>query len=165
MSTVYIALGSNLEPRRQYMQQAVLHMQQIGKVLNVAPLYESEPYGFTEQPRFLNSAVCLETDWQPLPLLNRLKQIETTVGRITRQRWGPREIDLDIIFYDDLVLQTEHLTIPHPDYRNRCFVLQPLADIAPEFVPPDATQPLQELARECRKTNHLTHIQSNWVAV
>ncbi len=165
MTTVLIALGSNLEPRQHYLQQAVQAIHQLGSVTQVAPLYETLPYGNTHQPRFFNSALALETTLSPHPLLQQLKAIEQQLGRRHRERWGPREIDLDIIFYGQLQLHTPELTIPHPDYRNRCFVLQPLADIAPTFVPPDADQPLAELARPCAWSKDIQQIQQNWVAV
>ncbi len=165
MSIALIALGSNLEPRLHFMQQAVLHIHQVGRVLRVAPLYESIPYGITDQPLFLNSALSLETSLEPHRLLAELKSIERRVGRIPRQRWGPREIDLDIIFYDLTVLKSQTLTIPHPDYRNRCFVLIPLADIDPDFVPPGDTHSLSDLAKQCTGSKDITYIQRNWVSV
>ncbi len=163
MKRAYIALGSNLEPRRLHLQQAVQAIQQWGSIIQVAPLYETLPYGPIAQPDFLNSALVLETHLPPLVLLRTLKTIEKQVGRQPRKRWGPREIDLDIIFYDHLQFKSPELTIPHPDYPNRCFVLQPLADIAPTFIPPDAQQPLAVLARRCSQRQDIQMIQQNWV--
>jgi len=104
--------------------------------LNESPVYETEPWGYADQPPFLNMALCAATDLSPRDLLGRLKDIEATLGRIPSFRNGPRLIDLDILFYDDLVLDTPALVIPHPRLHERAFVLIPLAEIAPGLVHP-----------------------------
>ncbi len=162
MTAAYIALGSNLEPREYYMQQAVRQLGNLGKILKIGRLYESDPYGLTEQPAFLNSAVILETDVPPRELLPALKAIEQRLGRRKRQRWGPREIDLDIIFYGDMVVQDENLHIPHYDYRNRRFVLQPLADLEPDFIAPDSGRPLRQILQDCPDQTRLMLYKTEW---
>lgn len=162
MSAVYIALGSNLEPREYYLRQAVGQLGKLGKIMKVSRLYESDPYGVTEQPAFLNSALILKTGLPPRQLLPALKAIEQQVGRRKRQRWGPREIDLDIIFYGDLVVREENLHIPHYDYRNRRFVLQPLAELEPNFIAPDTGQPLQQALQECPDQTRLRLYKTDW---
>lgn len=162
MAAVFLALGSNLEPREYYMRQAVCRLGNLGKILKVSRLYESDPYGVTEQPAFLNSALILETAFPPRELLPALKTIEQQLGRRKRERWGPREIDLDIIFYGELVVQEKNLHIPHYDYRNRRFVLQPLADLEPEFIAPDTGQTLRQALQDCPDRSRLTLYKTEW---
>ena len=100
MIPVFINLGSNVEPKLQYLTSAIDQFQTIGKITKIAPLYLTSPYGVTTQPDFLNSAFILSTNFLPLDLLTALKDIERKIGRIERFHWGPREIDLDIIFYN-----------------------------------------------------------------
>ncbi|RMG68660.1 MAG: 2-amino-4-hydroxy-6-hydroxymethyldihydropteridine diphosphokinase [Calditrichaeota bacterium] len=160
---VYLALGSNVEPRREYLITAVQALEKLGQVTAVAPIYESPPYGYQDQGDFYNSACLFLTTLPPLELLVQLKQIEKALGRVPRVRWGPREIDLDIIFYDRMVLHSPDLTIPHADYIHRPFVLRPLADLAPEFVPPDQQEPLCCLAQRFSH-DALRLVEKNWIA-
>lgn len=102
----------------------------------LSPVYETEPWGFEEQPNFLNQVIQAETDLEPHELLDFLKELEKHMGRQQTIRYGPRVIDLDILFYDDLVIETPELTIPHPNMTKRSFVLVPLAEIAPELCHP-----------------------------
>lgn len=159
---VFLALGSNIEPRKTFLLDALHCLTDLGYLVAVAPLYESLPYGEPHQSNFLNTAVRMECDLSPHELLRKLKQIEQRLGRQGRYRWGPREIDLDVIFYGDLVLNTPELQIPHSDYQNRRFVLQPLTDIAPEFVAPDTGKPLRKLLSECADQSPLTCIEKTW---
>ncbi len=137
-------------------------MQEQNTILRIAPLYRSSAYGYTHQPDFLNTALLLETTAKPFDLLKCLKSIEESVGRKQRIRWGPREIDLDIIFYDEEVLNTPELTIPHPDFHNRRFVLQPLADIAPDFISPTHRKSVKELLNKCADKTTITLIATEW---
>jgi len=163
MPHVYLALGSNIEPRERYLCRAVDLLKQVGAIEKLAPLYETSPYGIAQQPYFLNSALLLKTVQEPLALLRTLKELELRLGRRHRQRWGPREIDLDIIFYDQLILLSDELIIPHPDYRNRRFVLQPLVDMAPSFVAPDAGEPLKSLLAQCPDQTQLRMYKKDWM--
>ncbi len=162
MSETYLALGSNLGDRKQYLVNAVNYLKSIGVLLLNAGLYETGAYGFTEQPAFLNSALLLDTHLNPLDLLNQLKNIENMTGRKQRHRWGPREIDLDIIFYENQVIQTRELTIPHPDFQNRRFVLQPLMDIAPNFISPAQNKTVSQLFKDCRDSTRVQRIAKEW---
>ncbi len=162
VKTVYLALGSNVEPRREYLVTAVQALETLGQVIAVAPIYESPPYGYEAQGDFYNSACLMQTDLPPLELLAQLKKIEKALGRVPRMRWGPREIDLDIIFYNRLTMKTPELTIPHADYLHRAFVLRPLADLAPEFVPPDQQEPLCCLAQR-HPAPALRLVEKNWI--
>jgi len=109
--------------------------------------YETEPIGFTEQPAFLNMAVEIETAMSPLELLNAVKAIETSVGRQKSDRWGPREIDIDIILWGDTQYASDRLTLPHKEFRQRAFVLAPMAEIAPEAVDPVTGETIAALAK------------------
>uniref|UniRef100_A0A1D1ZNB3 Pterin-binding domain-containing protein n=1 Tax=Auxenochlorella protothecoides TaxID=3075 RepID=A0A1D1ZNB3_AUXPR len=139
MARVALALGSNLGDRVGNIRKALQALNSAGiEVLSVARLFESEPQYVTDQPRFLNSAALVRTAQTPLQLLDSLKAIEGRLGRDFRGlRNGPRPIDLDIVFYEDAVLSSERLTLPHPRWRERAFVKAPLADLAPRC-PPDA---------------------------
>lgn len=159
---VFIALGSNVEPRQLFLIQAIDRLKTIGNIVKIAPLYESEAYGETEQQAFLNSAILLETALTPQALLASLKRIEKILGRQKRYRWGPREIDLDIIFYDQQIVSQNDLEIPHPDYRNRRFVLQPLVDLNAHFVAPDSKKTLFQLLKECHDETRIQQLKLEW---
>ena len=111
----------------------------------ISSIYQTDPVGYETQAQFLNGVAAIQTDLPPLSLLRTLKDIETAIGRQHRIRWGPREIDLDILIYGDLCLQTEKLVIPHPEMHLRRFVLAPLAEIAPDFVHPVLKETIQIL--------------------
>jgi 2-amino-4-hydroxy-6-hydroxymethyldihydropteridine diphosphokinase len=133
---VYIALGTNLGERLANLRAATDAMAPDVDVLAQSYIYETPPWGYEDQPAFLNMVVKAETGLEPESLLKYLKQIEIELGREKSVRWGPRLIDLDILFYDDLVLDTPPLVIPHPRLHERAFVLVPLADVAAEVVHP-----------------------------
>ncbi len=132
----YIALGSNLGNREAHLRAAVAAIAARMRVVAQSPIYETAPWGYTDQPPFLNQVVAVETDLPPEALLAFLKHLETDLGRQPTFRYGPRVIDLDILLYDERVLETPALTIPHPRLHERAFVLVPLADLAPDLVHP-----------------------------
>ena len=136
MSTIYLALGTNLGDRSANLRSAVAALPPIVTVLAESPVYETPPWGLTDQPAFLNMVLRGETDLGPARLLEYLKHLETELGRVAAIRWGPRQIDIDILFYDDLVRQVPGLAIPHPRLHERAFVLVPLADLAPDLIHP-----------------------------
>ncbi len=162
MDDIFIALGSNLGDRRGQMIEALKALQHDGVVHRVSPLYQTGAYGMIDQPDFYNAVVRFSSPLAPLPLLRQLKQIEQALGRQQRIRWGPREIDLDIIFYGTQQLKMPELIIPHPDFRNRRFVLQPLNDIAPEFIDPQSGQTVRELLKTCSDNTHVILIAEDW---
>ena len=145
MPTVYLALGTNLGDRLANLRAAIDALAPSIVHRQSSHIYETPPWGYTDQPAFLNMAVKCETDLDAASLLKRLKQIEVEVGRVESFRWGPRQIDLDILFYDELVLESESLTIPHPRLHERAFVLVPLADIAPDLIHPVFQKTIAEL--------------------
>jgi 2-amino-4-hydroxy-6-hydroxymethyldihydropteridine diphosphokinase len=146
--TVYIALGTNLGDRLTNLRAALRSLPTAVTVIDESPVYETPPWGYEDQPAFLNMVVKAETDLEPEPLLTYLKQIEAELGREQNFRWGPRLIDLDILFYDDLVIDTPPLVIPHPRLHERAFVLVPLADIAPGLKHPVLHKKISDLLAE-----------------
>ena len=146
MSIAYIALGTNLGDKRRQMENALAALQQAGvTVRRVSPFIETEPYGVTDQPAFLNGVCEVETTLSPQELLAILLKIETQQGRVRTRHWGPRVIDLDLLLYDDRIIDEPNLQVPHPDMENRGFVLQPLAAIAPQVVHPKLGQTIERL--------------------
>lgn len=135
MNIAYIALGSNISPRMIYLQQAVSMLKEQEKitVTKYSDVYETEPVGYTEQGKFLNMAIEMETTLDPAPLLKICQSIERRLGRKREIRWGPRTIDLDILLYNQQNINMEGLSIPHPRLHERAFVLIPLGDIDPEL--------------------------------
>lgn len=154
---VFIALGSNMGNRLHYLEQAVANLREDARIrdIKVSDYMETAPYGGVEQEDFLNGVMGAETLYSPVGLLARLQEEEQLAGRERKVHWGPRTLDLDILFYDDLVLAEEALTVPHPDMKNRTFVLEPLAALAPSFVHPvygkTVKELLEELGERCAK--------------
>lgn len=146
--TVYLGLGSNLGEREGNLRQALRAMAAFVRLQAVSRVYQSAPWGYTTQPAFLNAAARVSTALSALDLLQHLKGLEEKLGRQPSFRYGPRLIDLDILFYDALVLETPGLTIPHPRLHERAFVLIPLADLAPELVHPRLGVSVQQLLQE-----------------
>jgi len=135
---VFLSLGANLGDRTVQLRKALAALAAQPRItpVRVSRLYETEPVGHLNQPLFLNAVVEIKTDLDPLELLNAVKGIETELGRVPGERWGPRHIDIDIVLWGPLVLRTEQLTIPHERFRERAFVLCPLAELADDAVDP-----------------------------
>lgn len=135
MVKVFLSLGSNLEEREKNIQKALEELKNNSiNILKISANYETEPEGYIDQPKFINAAAEIETDLKPLDLLKTLKNIEKKLGRKDTFKWGPRIIDIDILTYGDISVQEKELTIPHPLLKTRKFVLEPLKEIAPDFV-------------------------------
>jgi len=159
MAVVFISIGSNAGERRQNCLQALfdLAQPQIGRITGQSKFYLSQPVDYLQQNWFVNAAVRLETDLDPFALLDAAKRIETKLGRRESAiRFGPRVIDLDIILYNDRIIDAPQLTIPHPRMHKRRFVLQPMCDIDDRIVHPVLHEPLAELlARLCESDQKL----------
>jgi 2-amino-4-hydroxy-6-hydroxymethyldihydropteridine diphosphokinase len=149
MSLVYIGLGANLDQPQQQLEQALQELTRLPNVTLVAQssLYHSKPVGPQDQPDYVNAVAAIETDLEPLALLDALQQLEQDHGRIRKRHWGERTLDLDIILIDDCVIDSERLKVPHPFAQQRSFVLYPLAEISPQLIFPDGTA-LQQLLTE-----------------
>ena len=135
-STVFIGLGSNIEPRLERLQLAVNALRSVGEIKRVSSVYETVPVGGVSQPDFLNAVIELKTMLAPLELVQVLKALEKKLGRRERPRWHEREIDLDILFYDNRIVESPMLTVPHPEIHHRAFVLAPMSELDPDFQHP-----------------------------
>lgn len=134
-SRAFLSLGSNMGDRQAHLRQAI---DMLPDVVAVSPIYETDPVGGPDQERFLNQIVELSTSLTPQALLGLCHRIEANAERVREERWGPRTLDVDIIWIDGVEMDTAQLTIPHPRWRERRFVLAPLRDLAPELVGEDA---------------------------
>ncbi|MGH2443370.1 MAG: 2-amino-4-hydroxy-6-hydroxymethyldihydropteridine diphosphokinase [Chloroflexota bacterium] len=148
MTSIYLSMGSNLGDRENNLRSALRDLAPGIGISGVSSVYETAPVGVTDQPPFLNVAVSAKTGLEPQPLLKALQVIEQEVGRRPTYRWGPRIVDIDILLYGDLVLETPDLVIPHPRMHQRAFVLVPLAEIAPDLRHPVIGKSMSELAQE-----------------
>jgi 2-amino-4-hydroxy-6-hydroxymethyldihydropteridine diphosphokinase len=142
---VYLSLGSNVGDREAQLREALTRLNAAGRVVAVSSFYETEPVEFTEQPWFLNCAVALETGKTPQQLMAAILGIEQEMGRRRVQNKGPRSIDIDILLFGDTIMDSHELTIPHPAMHQRRFVLEPLAEIAPEMMHPVFKKTIREL--------------------
>lgn len=151
MKTVYLGLGSNLGDREATLQAALRELEAVGvRVVRVSPAYETEPQGYAAQSWFLNAVAEAQTDLFPRQLLSRIQAIETKLGRKRSFPNAPRTIDIDILLFGSFVVRAPGLEIPHPRYRERRFVLAPLAEIAPDLRDPVTKQTMRELLAALR---------------
>ncbi len=147
MHTCYIAFGSNKGNRLEYILKALELLKELGVIKKVSTVYESEPWGVLKQEKFLNGVIEFSTKLEPIKLLFELKRIEELVGRQKGERWGPREVDLDIVLYENYIIMLSFLRIPHPYMTERDFVLFPLLELNPDIVHPITKVKLREYAK------------------
>lgn len=151
--TVYLALGSNLGNRLANIKNAISNFTPQLEVKKKSPVYETPPWGYADQPAFLNQALMAETYLEPHDLLSHLKRLEVVLGREPTFQNGPRLIDVDILLYDDIVLNSPPLQIPHPRLHQRAFVLVPLNDIAPDLIHPTLGKSVNEMLLDVDRLN------------
>jgi 2-amino-4-hydroxy-6-hydroxymethyldihydropteridine diphosphokinase len=144
----YLSLGSNVGDRERNLQEAIRRASALGRVVAASSVYETEPVEFTDQPWFLNCVIALETTAEPAQLLRECLRIEQEMGRQRLLKKGPRSIDIDILLFGDAVVNTPELTIPHPEMTRRRFVLEPLAEIAPELLHPVSQKTVMQILAE-----------------
>lgn len=149
MHVAYLLLGSNQGDRSLLLDQAIAALGVIGAVTAQSGRYETAAWGFTEQPAFLNQAICLTTSLPPMDLLEAILEIEKKLGRERKERYGPRTIDIDILLFDQEILQEEKLSIPHPALPSRRFALTPLAEIAALVRHPALERTIDDLLKAC----------------
>ena len=147
---VGLALGSNLGEKKNYLDVAIEELKAVKgiEIESVSDWIETEPYGYLDQPNFLNGCACLKTWLEPFALLDVLQSIEAKAGRERKIHWGPRTLDLDLLFYDDQILGTKRLIVPHPEIEKRSFVLVPMAQIAPWLRHPVSKSTIKQLLEE-----------------
>ncbi len=150
MEGIFLLLGTNLGNRQDNLQKArQLISQQAGEVIHSSSIYETEAWGETDQPLFLNQVIQINTNLPPEMLLERLQGIEEAMGRVRHRKWGERVIDIDILYYYDKIIDTKTLKVPHPGIPQRRFTLAPLCEIAAEAMHPTIHKTQQELLNAC----------------
>lgn len=159
LQKVYILLGSNLGDAMKNLSAAKEQIALLaGQITQSSSIYQTAAWGKTDQNDFLNQVIGIETQLEPVALLNLLLQIETGMGRIRNQKWEPRMIDLDILFYEDLILTSDKLIIPHPAIGERRFVLEPLCEIQSEFKHPVSLKTIRQLLDDCTDASRVEKI-------
>jgi 2-amino-4-hydroxy-6-hydroxymethyldihydropteridine diphosphokinase len=150
MKNVFLQTGSNLGDRKGHLEYAIHQLEQISKLSDFSSVYQSEPWGFDSSSPFLNQCLIIETGLSPIELLEFIKLTERNTGRKnTGNNYQDRELDIDILFYDDLIIKEEKLIIPHPRLHLRAFTLKPLLEIAPDFIHPVFNKTINELFYDC----------------
>ncbi len=162
MNRAVLSLGANQGDRQHQLASALLQIQPFATLEAVSSLYETAPVGNLEQPDFLNIAVAIRTDLDVRSLHRRLRQIETTLGRVRNEPGGPRRIDIDIVFYEDWIIEEDDLTVPHPRYADRNFVLSPMNEIVPDWMCPLRRQTVAVIHRLCTDASRVRKIATGW---
>lgn len=156
---VYLSIGSNVGDRVLYLNEAVTALWHLARtsIRKVSSIYETEPWGNKNQPSFLNLSIALETELSPEELLENCQKIEMQLGRNRKQKWEPRPIDIDILLYGEEMIQTPTLQIPHINLTDRRFVLEPLAEIAPDVRVPPSFSTVSMLLEQCPDQSWVVH--------
>lgn len=155
MKKVFLGLGSNLGDRAENLRETKIRIEEsIGSVVSASSVYETEPWGFVSDLDFLNIVLCVETDLSPSGLLGRILMIESQMGRIRREsQFSSRKIDIDILLYNNEIINEEALNIPHLRMHERKFVMIPLAEIAPDLIHPVLNKSIESLLKSCKDDN------------
>ncbi len=149
MTNVYILLGSNLGDRLAYLKDATAHIEtEVSPVIKASAIYETQSWGKTDSPDYLNQVILIQTEIPAPALLQKLLNVEWVIGRIRHEKWGPRTIDIDILFYGDEIINTPDLQTPHPHLHTRRFTLEPLAELAPNLIHPVLHKNILQLKNE-----------------
>jgi 2-amino-4-hydroxy-6-hydroxymethyldihydropteridine diphosphokinase len=157
MPNAIILSGSNLGDSMAHLHFALESISNLGTILKTSSFYKSSPYGNPDQSEFLNHVIEIQTNLKPEELLQHTQYIEQLLGRTRTIHWGPRTLDLDILYYDNHIFSSPSLTIPHPDLHNRRFTLMPLCEILPNFMHPTIQQSHQQLLNNCQDQGNVTY--------
>lgn len=151
LAKAYLSLGSNLGNKLRFLKEAISRIEESGKISigKISSVYETQPVGYENQGWFLNLVAEIKTSLVPQDLLEYTLSVEDQMGRKREVKWGPRNIDIDILLYDNQILRSDHLTLPHPRMHERRFVLLPLAEIAPNLLHPQLKKSIEELLEDC----------------
>jgi len=159
----YLGLGSNIEPRLNYLQEAVSKLQKIGTVINKSGVYESEPWGRDYQSNFFNAVINFQTDKNPIELLTEIKYIETELGRTKDGiKWGPREIDIDILFAEGIQIAEKQIEIPHKHFSKRKFVLIPMTELNRDYQVEGSNINIEQYLQNCSDNSLVTKTKMTW---
>ncbi|MCX6163466.1 MAG: 2-amino-4-hydroxy-6-hydroxymethyldihydropteridine diphosphokinase [Ignavibacteriae bacterium] len=160
---IYLGLGSNICDKLNFIKSAEEEISKLNKtkVLRSSSIYKTEPWGIKSQEEFLNSVLEIESELEPEELLIELKLIEIVLGRKNREKWSKREIDIDILLYDNVILNNDSINIPHPEIPNRKFVLVPLCELNSGFIHPVINDSLENLLKNSKDNSRVIKIQVN----
>ncbi len=151
MNDVFLLLGSNLGDRNSFLQQAIGHIEsEIAPVIKASAVYETQSWGKTDSPDYLNQVIVLQTELSAQVVLQKVLAIEKVIGRIREEKWGQRIIDIDVLFYNSDIINQPGLHVPHPELHTRRFTLEPLAEIAPSFIHPVLNKSILQLKNELK---------------
>lgn len=157
-----LSLGSNIEPREDYLLKASRKLSSIGNILKKSSIYETEAWGNKDQSKFYNAIVNFESFLAPKKLLQSIKSIERSIGRRKSTRWGPREIDIDIIFCRDFTLNEPDLKIPHPEFASRRYVLEPMAEVDKDYMSTDSNKSISDFLKLCEDRSEIHKLGLIW---
>ena len=151
MNTVYIQLGSNIGERESFIAKSMEQIEEnIGEIITESSIFETIPWGNKNQNNFLNAVIKIRTPFDAFKILQKSQKIENNLGRVRKEKWGERTIDIDILFYNNKIINTTKLNIPHPLIQQRKFVLVPLSEIAPNYIHPIFKKSISTLLSECK---------------
>ena len=151
MNKVYFLLGSNIGKSEEQLRSAIIHIEKkVGKIVAASAIYQTEAWGKTDQPDFLNQVVIAETNLPAEETLSAILSIEEKMGRVRTEKNAPRIIDIDILFYNEAIIREPHFIVPHPEIQNRMFVLVPLNELSPDYIHPFLHKTIHQLLKECK---------------